>query len=304
MILTFQDQLNIVKEVAGLTDTDSVKKFSRDINTGGSMFIAKLNRDFNRKSRTTDIKNGVQYYQFPTDLIRVGEVVVNIGGNGNTPGGWHPPLTQIPNETEWNYMNMMNLTGLPTHYFIRGFNEIGLYPIPSYDQTAGLQISFEPELLRLSTLDFTTGSVTVTNNSTTIVHSAAGFTASMVGQWLEITDDTDYNSYQIQSFSDTSHMDLQNVYQGISGTRPFRIGQVMEMPHEYLEAPSDYALYRHFTRRGNPKAQQFLNSFRTALRDAQEEYGQMTESQVVTAEFEDRRTFNWFRGDSPYQIVG
>jgi hypothetical protein len=304
MVLTFQDQLNIVKEVAALTDTASVAKFSRDINTGGSMFIAKLNRDYNRKSRTTDVKNTIQYYQFPVDLIRVGEVVINIGGNGNVPGGWNPPLIQIANETEWNYMNMMNLTGLPTHFFIRGFNEIGLYPIPSYDQTAGLRITFEPELLRVSALDFTIGQITVTNNNISIIHSANGFTSSMVGRWMEIQDDSDYNSYQIASFVDSAHMNLQNFYQGQSGTRPFRIGQVMDMPHEYLEAPSDYALYRHFTRRGNPKAPGFLNSFKEALRDAQEEYGQMSESQVVNAEFEDRRAFNAFRGDSPFSIVG
>jgi hypothetical protein len=304
MILTFQDQLNIVQEVASLSDVASVTKFKRDINTGGSMFIAKLNRDFNRKSRTADIVNSQAAYQFPVDLIRVGEVVVNIGSNGSTPGGWHPPLIQVPNETEWNYMNMMNMTGLPTHFFIRGFNEIVLYPIPSYYQTAGLRITFEPELLRCSAMDFTDGQITVTNNSATITHSASGFTSSMVGRWMEILDDSDYNCYQIVSFTNSSTMTLSNVFQGISGTRSFRIGQVMDMPHEYLEAPADYALYRHFTRRGNPKAPGFLQSFSQALRDAQEQYGQMSESQVVDAEFDNPRSFNWFRGDSPYSIQG
>lgn len=306
MKITFQDQYTIAQEIAGLTDQASLVKFKRDINTGGTMFLAGLGREYNRHSRTTNMVAAQQYYQMPEDAQKLKEIIINTGG-------WYVPLEQIPDEMAWRMMNMMSVTGQPTHYFIRGNSEVGLYPIPSSSITDGVELVFSPKHTQLTEADTTntntSTTVTVTLNSTTITNSGTSFTQIMEGQWFQTTDGTDERWYKIQSFTNSSTLVLENFYQGPSGgTKPFRIGQVMDLPEEYLEAPADYAMYRHFLRRGSSKSRyssgkaiEFKQLFDGALDAAKDTYGNTTESQVINAEpiF---RTYNPFRGDPPSSI--
>lgn len=306
MKLTFTDQVSIAKEISGLADATSTIKFKRDINHGGTIFLAALGREYNRKSRTTNLVANQQYYQLPEDAHRLKEVIVNTGS-------WYNPLEQIPDEFAWRRMNMFSITGQPTHYFIRGYDEVGLYPIPSASVTNGIELVFSPRNLELTEDDTTSTSssttLTVTQNSTTVTNSGTAFTSLMVGQWLVVTDGSDEDWYKIQSVTTNASLELENYYQGPSGaSKAFRIGQVMDMPEEYLEAPVDYAMYRHFLRRGSTKsrysvgqANEFKAFFDDALSRAKDSYGQTTENQVITAEPE-YRSYNPFRGDPPASI--
>lgn len=295
MKLTFSDQQTIAQEISGLTDAASLITFKRDINSGGTMFLAELGREYNRHSRFTDIVDGQQYYQMPEDALRLTAIIASTGS-------WLPPLEQIPDEEAWRMMNMFQTYGLPSHYFIKGFDEIGLYPIPSQTVLDGLELVFSPKHLQLTESDFTTGTVTVINGSATVTHSATGFTPIMVGQWLETTDGTDSNWYRITEFTDNATLQLENFYQGTSGSKPFRIGQVMDMPEEFLEAPVDYAMYRHYVKRGEQqKAADFKALFDGSVDAAKDAYGQATNSQVISAEPRYRQ-YNPFRGDPPASI--
>lgn len=303
MKLTFQDQYTIAQEIAGLTDAVSLVKFKRDINTGGSMFLANLGREYNRHSRFTDLNATQQYYQLPEDGHKLKEVIVSTGS-------WYPPLEQIPDEFAWRMMNMASITGVPTHYFIRGNDEVGLYPIPSQTVTAGIELVFSPKHVQMTEADTTststTTTLTVNQGSQTVTSSGTPFTQILEGQWLQITDGTDENFYKVSDYVNTSTLTLENYYQGPSGVgKTFRIGQVMDLPEEYLEAPVDYAMYRHYLRRGsaksrysNGKAIEFKTLFDSALLNAKDEYGNTTESQVINAEPQFRVYSNW-RGDPP-----
>ena len=125
----------------------------------------------------------------------------------------------------------------------------------------------------------------------------------MVGQWLEVTDGTDGNWYKVSAYSSATSLTLENYYQGTSGSgKSYRIGQVMDLPEEYLEAPVDYAMYRFFLKRGqSEKASTFKTLFESALEMAQNEYGQTTDNQVITAQ-RDYRVYNNWRGDPPASI--
>lgn len=296
MRLTFQDQYQIAQEISGLNDAVSLVKFKRDINTGGSMFLATLGREYNRHSRFTNLVAGQQYYQLPEDGQKLKEIIVSTGG-------WFPPMEQIPDEFAWRQMNMFAITGLPTHYFIRGNDEVGLYPVPSASVTSGIELVFSPKHVQLTEADFTTGTITVTNGSQTITHSATGFTQTMENQWFQTTDGTDENWYRISDFVSSSIMTLENYYQGPSGSgKSFRIGQVMDLPEEFLEAPPDYAMYRHYLKRGTmDKSSEFKQLFQGALDSAKDNYGQTTDSQVINAE-PVYRQYNPFRGDPPASI--
>jgi hypothetical protein len=204
-------------------------------------------------------------------------------------------------------MNMLPTFGLPTHYYIKGYKEVGFYPTPSQTVTSGLTLVFAPAHTTMTENDFITGTVTVTNGTNIITHSANGFTTKManLGEWFSVTDGSDENWYQIAGYTNANTLTLENNYQGESGNlKSFRIGQVMEMPDEYLEAPADYATMRFYSKRGIIGLQQlqaFEGMFKTALQEAKDEYGQSADTQVVYAEPQ-TRIYNPFRGDPPASI--
>lgn len=300
MKITFSDMQSIAREVVGLTDAATLTKIKRDINIGATMLLSALGREYNRKARFTNLVANQQFYQFPEDAHKLKEVIVN-------SGGWDTPLEQIPNEHTWRQLNMTTVTGQPSHYFIKGHDEIGLYPIPSATITDGVELVFSPEHVEMTQDDFTTGTVTVTGGSQNVTHSGTGFTAKMVNQWFQVTDGTDENWYRVSEFTSTSILKLENYYQGISGVaKTFRIGQAIDFPDEFAEAPSDYACYRHYLRRGSQavrrggasRADVFKTLFMDALDRAKDEYAQTTDDQVIWMETQ-ARTYNPFRGDSP-----
>ncbi len=293
-MFTRDDQLDIIKEETGLSDALSLIKFERDLMRGGSRFIAALGREYNRKSRFTDLEATRQYYQTPEDTNRIKLVVA-------TSGGYVIPLTQVADEEAWRLLNMTNYTGQPTHYFIRGHDEIGLYPIPSEDVSAGLEIVFGPRSAYLRASDVTGTTVTVTQGTTTVTASNTPFTAAMVGRGFEVTNETDSRWYRISAFNTTASIELENYYQGSSTSgAPFRIGEVMDIPEEFLEGPASFAIWRHWKRRGAKDDAAIAKSdFEEALQQCREQYGQQTDSQIVMAsEATLNRAYNSFRGDS------
>lgn len=295
MKLTFTDLQNIAQEISGLVDSASLTKFKRDINSGATKFLAGLGREYNRKSRTTNLVAAQQYYQLPEDGHRLKEIIVS-------NGSWNPPMEQIPDEFAWRQMNMSATSGVPTHYFLRGYDEVGLYPIPSASVTNGIELVFSPKHVELTESDYVTGTVTVIVNDQTITHSATGFTNKMAGQWFQTTDGTDERWYRIQSVTNNANFELENYYQGESGAgKTFRIGQIPDLPEEFLEAPVDYAMHVHYLKLGTmDKAQLFKAMFDGALDAAKDLYGSTTDSQVITATPQ-YRAYNPFR-DPPASI--
>lgn len=293
MKITYTDMQNIAKEVVGLTDAATLTKLKRDINIGASQFLSALGREYNRKARFTDLTANQQYYQLPEDGHKLKEVVVS-------SGGWDVPLEQVPDEHAWRLLNMTSVTGQPTHFFIKGYDELGLYPIPSATVEDGIELVFSPKHVELTQDDYTTGTLTVTNGSQAVTGSGTTFTTKMVGQWLQVTDGTDGNWYRVSDFVSTTSLTLENYYQGTSGSaKAYRIGQVVDLPEENAEAPSDYACYRHYLRRGNvEKATTFKSLFTDALDMAKDNYGQTTDQQVIWAEPQYRTYSNW-AGDPP-----
>ena len=293
MKITFTDMQDIAQEVIGLDDAATLVKIKRDINVGSTKLLAALGREYNRKARFTDLVANQQFYQFSEDAHKLKEVIVS-------SGGWDVPLEQIPNEHMWRMMNMTNIVGQPTHFFIKGYDELGIYPIPSANVTDGIELVFSPKHVEMTQDDYTTGTLTVTNGSQTVTGSGTTFTSKLVGQWLQVTDGTDGNWYKVQTFNSTTSLTLENYYQGTSGSaKTFRIGQTIDIPEEFAEAPSDYACYRHYLRRGDPvKPKVFEDLFQAALETAQEQYGITTDQAVIYAELQ-YRTYNPFAGDPP-----
>lgn len=271
-MLTFQDQYQMVQQVANDFSSANLVMFKRDINEGCAMFLNRLGRKFNKEYLTASIVNAQQYYQFPSEVLRISEIKVLNGSYYYTPD-------LVTSEEEWNDLNATTVSGgYALKHFIRGFNEVGLWPVPSAAVANGLYISYEPQHVDLTQDDFTTGTVTVSNGSQTITHSATGFSANMVGRWLQVTDGTDGKWYRIGAFTSTSVITLDNYYEGISGSgRAFRIGEVSKIPQSYQDAPVFFALDRWFMQQNDQRtAPIFEQRFEVRVKSAKETYARST----------------------------
>ena len=288
-MISFNDLYLQTQANVGDTDATSLALIKSDINQGLNLFRNTMRRPYTRLGKKTNLIALQQYYQLPEDAVRVREVRA-------TNGNMMFPLKEIKSEYMWNSMNVVNANtiAVPTYFFVRGNDEIGLWPIPGQTLVNGLEISYEPRRPDFKEDDFTTGTVTVTSGATTITHSATGFTPAMVGRYFQTTDGTDGLWYRIAAFSDTSSLTLENYYQGLSGSgKTFRIGQVADIPEEYHLSLVDYASYRYFLRRKDTAvALQFKGLFDAALKDAKANYASKTSGVVSTAV--DKRMINIF----------
>ena len=108
-----------------------------------------------------------------------------------------------------------------------------LWPIPG---ASGDTITLVASMLDrdMTIEDFTTTTVTVTNNDATITHVGTSFTAAMVGRWFQTTADQTW--YRIASFTSTSSMELETVFEGTTASgASYTIGESPEIPPELHE---------------------------------------------------------------------
>lgn len=283
----------MVQQIANDFSSASLILFKRDVNEGCAMFLNRLGRKFNKEYLTANLVANQQYYQFPSEVLRLSEARFLNGTN-------YYDANLVTDEHEWNLKNTIITTGnYPTDYYIRGFNELGVYPVPSTNVTAGIQVSYEPQHIDLTQDDFTdqsapTGTLTVSNNSIVVTHSGSGFTQNMVGRWLQVTDGTDGKWYRIASFVSTTVVNLENYYEGISGSgRTFRIGEVAKIPQAYQDAPVYYALDRYYqTQNDQRTAPVYQQRFDMKVKSAKETYAHSTSRMGVKTRRNNRRP-NW-----------
>lgn len=256
------------------TSSQSLINAQRHINYALRKFKNASRRYWTRKEVTTNLVATQQSYTFPEDMVRITTVRV-------TSGGITLPVTMIDSEELWNRINLVPgmTVGIPTQGFIRGRNELLLYPIPSANYANGLIVSYETRQKDMSIDDLTSATLNVTQNATTVVASTGTpFTANMVGQWLSVTDGSDGNWYQITGFTDSTHITLENYYQGLSKNGVASIiASVPDIPEDFHQALVDYACYRYFLKRKDKDtAADYKSLFDEALKDYKAIYSAKT----------------------------
>ena len=269
------------QRISADTTAEALTQAKEDMNIGAAKFNAALDRYFTRKAKSTDTIATQQYYQTPPDCIRV-RGVTNTLSNGRKY-----PVRQIRSEYEWKAINTIQQTGnWATYYFVRGADEIGLWPIPSATVTNGLEIYYEPRDHQLTQEDYSTGTVSVTNGSTTVTGSGTTFTNTMIGRTFQVTDGSDGYNYKVIGFSSSTVLTLEEPFIGLSGSsKTYTIGEAFIFPDEYHDAPVDFALSRYFEVRNNAdRATYHNNKFMTAVADAKAKYSSSSASQVITEE--------------------
>lgn len=269
----------LYKEVAdncgfnGTVASQSLTNAQRHINHALRKFKNASRRYWTRKEVTTNLVASQQAYTFPEDMVRITTVKV-------TSGGLTLPVTMVDSEELWNRLNLVPAmtVGIPTQGFIRGRNELLLYPIPSANVTNGLIVSYESRMKDMSIDDLTSATLNVTNGLVTVVATSAVFNAKQVGMWLSVTDGSDGNWYQITGFTDTTHVTIENYYQGptASGVSSI-IASVPDIPEDFHQALVDYACYRYFLKRKDKDtAADYKSLYDEALKDYKAVYAAKT----------------------------
>lgn len=276
-MLTYGQLITEVQDVTGDYSDETLVAFKRNLNIANRKINALIKRYVTRTSKTTDTVANQQYYQLPEDCIRVSGVVVTVGTR-------QIPLIEVADETAWDRINLNNfsLGGVPGYFFVRGIDEIGIWPKPSQGEENALKVYYEPRQPQLIKDDFTAGTVTVTEGSQTITHSGTGFSQDMVGRVFQTTDG-DGLWYRISGFTSTSVLTLEQYYQGQSGSgRNFIIGEAPIIPEEYHLSLVDFAAWRHYLgRKDKDTARDFQSLWESAIDEIQETYGNKTTSGVI-----------------------
>lgn len=278
-MLTFTQIITEIQDQTQDTDATSLRVIKRAVNQGMRKFGAILNRDWRDDERTFSVVANQQYYQMPEDAIRVKAITVTIGNIAY-------PLTEIADQDQWNRLNMRVVNAsYPRYYYVKGSDQFGIWPIPSGSVSNAGTLTFEKNMKDMTADDVSSpGTVTVTNGSAVVLGSGTSFTANMVGRvfFADPNGGTgDGGGYKIASFTDTTHITLENAYAGVTGgSKAYNIGEVPDIPDEFHEALIDYGGYRYYRRRRDlPTAKDLKAAFDEAVVICQENYSSKTSSQ-------------------------
>lgn len=289
-MLTFTQLYSEVYQGCGLptngsgvfTDSVNLTLIKRHINNAIKLMKSEAGVYTSRKEVTANLSQGEQYYTFDPDVARVRNVRVN---NGSLIF----PIRSIESENEWNALNIIPSFAVfyPQRWFIRGNNEIGIWPTPAVDIDNALIVSFDSRQQDLY-LDDTIGiSLTVTEGSTTVTSSGTGsnvFNKNMVGMMLSFTDGSDGQWYKIAGWTGAGQINLENFYPNDTQTSAATIiGSVPDVDEPYQMALQDWAFYRYFkTQRGaDNKANDFKNDFMMSQDSYRGSFGDKESSQII-----------------------
>ena len=198
-----------------------------------------------------------QYNYYPPGLNRIETATID---NETTV----PPLIVVHSQQEWDFLNSMpNTTGIPTHIFPRAF-DFGLFPVPQEAYLLTLVGSFYP--INMSADDYITGTVSIANNSRSLVGTDTVWTESMQGRYFTPIDsdgESIGNFYRLGLFGSTTTFTLETYFEDLSLTNAnYKIGESPQLPleaHEFI--PHRVASIYYATRRRDTKLAQKYSNF-------------------------------------------
>lgn len=281
-MLTFTQRKKQAAELCGISLNDQrMATIINDLNMADKLLENAARRSWTHREKMANITAGQQYYQIASDMHRVTAVkcLISEGSNITTS------LQEVRSDNDWNTINEYPYnSNYPTHFFIKGDDEIGLWPIPSEDIDNGLIVVYEPRVrdMGIDDVEFTAD---VLQNGTTI-SNATGVTFQPYMEenfYIQSTNGQDGNWYKVEKVDSTTELELENNYLGPSGTGvSFRIGQCPPYPEEYHSAAINYAAYRFFSmRKDTDSAAMYKSLFDADLETYRNTYGSKTTGGIV-----------------------
>lgn len=208
----------------GSTDTNLVSFFDRNLNTRYQIILAELAGFKTTVEKTDTTVASQQDYNMPVGVVSIDSATVDTGS-------LVLPLHVVDSQSEWDFYNQLDgfTSGFPLKIFPKR-DTYELWPVPA---TAGYTITLNTPIRdrALSNVDYTTGTVTVTNGSTVLTGAGTTFTAAMVGRWFRATVDGYW--YRIATFTSTTVLGLHKKFEGSTASSlAYKIGEAPEIPEE------------------------------------------------------------------------
>ena len=235
----------------------------------------------------TDIStvDSQQFYDLPNDYLKIIAVEMTIGSTQYVP-------LECPNRRFWEMLNSTKSveSDVPQYYFIWN-GQIGFYPTPSSTTSDAIGLSYRKKVVDLSIADYETGTITTaTNSDETITASGTTFVADMVDRYLRIDKPTgDHQWYKIETFTDTTHLELVKKYEGTSissGSATYTIGEMPILPEAFHMLPVYYAAMTYFATKNvdNGRFKHFQELYVNAYTQLRKDHGRKSSNVVVVDE--------------------
>lgn len=272
--------------------------------TGG--LVSTVGSSIQTSVMTTAISiGGAQFYRFPPNYSKLKDITMTVGNLQWT-------LTEIRTREEWDNLNVFPYyASIPSKFFIypggdRG-GKIGIWPIPS--STANIiTFNYKFRVPDLSLADYSTGTVSVSNNGTTITGSGTSWIPTTnqgnESRWIQIAQPLGDNLwYQIYSVDSTTSLTLYQPYQGITvsgGT--YTIGQMPLVAEDFQDIMVWKALSHYYTTIVDDQQQRaaFEDTYRQKIALLNEYSG----SNTVNVNLSPKRAFRGNPNSFPYNGVG
>lgn len=265
----------------GTSDTEGVTFLNMMANQGYKIVLAVLGRQLTEKVKTATSVASQRGYQMPPDCAWVKNVSVLVGTTKY-------PIQEVQSEQAWDAYTQNDYTGIPQRFFYRprfgiGGGVLELDPIPGAS-TYTIRLTIEATDKDLSQDAYTTGTVTLTNGSATVTGAGTTFTSDMVGRIFQnTTTGADRLWYRIKTFTSTTSLTLENVYEGATaGTQTYKISEIFNVPEDIQLLPCYFALWQWFeSKKDTTQSLKYKRFWDEGLRQAKATHGTKTRDQVV-----------------------
>lgn len=170
-----------------------------------------------------------QYYYYPNGITKIDNVYATINNVKY-------PMDIISSQRTWNIFNSITIqpSVFPQYIFPRR-NDFGIWPIPQTVYTVTFSYYLRDRDLLVD--DYSSGTITIPNASTTLTGIGTAFTAAMVGRFFTVTETTNAGYgwwYRISAYNSAASLTLENSWQDttIAAGVTYKIGQCPEIPEE------------------------------------------------------------------------
>lgn len=242
-MITYDQAQTISQKLAQDSSSSAVTQLNLMMNVGYKHILNALGRQVTEKVKTASTVADQREYQVPPDCAWVKNVSIINGTNKVV-------LDEVQSEKIWDDYTLNDFTGLPQRYFYRprfglGGGLIELDPIPGAS-TYTIRLTCESNDKDLSKSAYSTGTISINSGSASVTGSGTTFTSDMVGRYLQITaDGHDRLFYRIKTFTSTTVIVLENVYEGTSNASgvAYQIVELFQVPEEMQMLPIYYSLW-------------------------------------------------------------
>lgn len=213
----------------GSTDAVLITDFQINLGTRYQLALAKMTNYMTQIAKTASTTIDQQFYHNPVGLVNIETATIDLGT-------YTAPLEVINSQRNWDILNSIQIqaSAVPQFIFPRR-DDFGIWPTPQGVYVLTLNTHWKDRNLLVA--DYTTGTVSVAQNSQTVTGAGgATFTPAMVGRWFFVTSTTtpgEGYGYRITGYVSPTVITLETSWENASASGvTYRIGQVPEIPEE------------------------------------------------------------------------